>query len=713
MNIAPAGDTRWAAEPRPAETRNAETRNAEPPANPNSPRVLVVDDDEMNREVLTRLLKRNGYVVSLAEDGRSALDLAQRQTFDLVLLDQMMPNMSGMEVLRILRTRASASELPIIMVTAKNQSEEIVAALEAGANDYVGKPIDFAVTIARIKTHLHRSSAERSLRQSEERYELATRGADLALWDWDLHTGRVYYSPRWKDLLGYSPNELGDSPEEWLGRIHPADAESVREQVQNHRAGCNHSVEIEHRLLHRDGSYRWMLGSAAAVRGLDGQAIRIAGSLKDVTESKITDQLTGLANRLHFEQKLEGALAGPDPSVAVLLLDVDRFKIINDSLGHHAGDSLLKEIGARICQVLQAGPDSVARFGADEFLMILPLAPGQDPLSTANTVLEAVKEPFRIDGQRVLPSASIGIACSGAESSGAESLLRNAEAAMYHAKSLGKGNCAVFQPQMHDRAVARLQIEAEMRDALHQDQFTVWYQPKVNLLENKVIGFEALVRWRHPQRGLVSPAEFIPVAEENGLISEIGLLVLHQACRDLAAWRCLFPCAAHLTVSVNVSSRQLARPGLVQQVRDALRETGLTPGSLSLEVTESVVMENNVALELLNQIREIGVGLDLDDFGTGYSSLGYLHRFPFNTLKIDQSFVKRLHADSETGEIVRTIIQLAHTLGMIVVAEGIETQAQNTDLKSWGCELGQGYLFSRPVDSAGIENILRNSIYCQ
>ena len=672
-------------------------------------RILVVDDDEMNREVLSRMMKRGGHNVLVAEDGYAALDILRRQSVDLVLLDHMMPGLSGLDVLRRIREFAGPSELPVIMVTAKAQSRDTVEALENGANDFISKPVDLAVTQARVRAQLQRKAAEQALRTSAERLVLAVDGGDLAVWDWDLQTGRIYLSPRWGRLLGYPAGELTDAPEEWLDRIHPDDAQTFREQLRRHCEGEGESIEFEHRVLHRDGSYRWMRGRGRAVRERGGRAIRVTGSQRDNTEAKTTDSLTGLRNRLYVEDRLDRELSRPGGSsgFAVMLLDLDRYKTINDGLGSMAGDALLQETGRRIQRSEPAGADNVARFAADEFLVLLSgISSPEEAAAAGRSVLEAVTAPFHIGGQRVLPSARIGIALAGGPGATRKSLLSNAIAALHHARSNDNGRCAVFQPGMLDREMSRFELETDLRDALAEGQLTVFYQPKIALADGRISGFEALVRWRHPRRAMVTPSEFIPLAEETGMIVDIGRLVFRRACEDLARWRRDFSAALSLSVSVNVSVAQLSHPGLLQEIRRALEETGAPANRLRLEITESQLLANKSALDLLAEIRKLGLKLELDDFGTGYSSLGYLHRFSFDTLKIDQSFVGRLLGDPETPNIIRAIVSLAASLGMEVVAEGVETEEQRLKLQSLGCELGQGYLFSRPVDALSVETML-------
>ncbi len=673
--------------------------------------LLVVDDEEANRDMLARRLGRAGYRVEVAESARQALELLGRMPVDLVLLDIMMPDMSGVELLRLLRATYSPDELPVIMVSALSDSAQIVEALNLGANDYVTKPVDFLVARARIESQLARKRAEEALRKSEERYALAVRGANDGLWDWDLEQGTVYYSPRWKQMLGFQDEEIGDAPEEWLGRIHPEDRPGFDAELARHLTpGGQPEFVSEHRLRQCDGTYRWVLSRGIVLRAPDGRARRMAGSLTDITESKTSDPLTGLPNRVQFTDQLERALgrmkAGELSRFAVLFVDLDHFKIINDSLGHLLGDRLLVEVSRRLLGAVRSHQargrkDLVARLGGDEFAILLEnLRHDRDAELVARRILERIQEPFALGGKEAFTGASIGIAVGAPEYASALEILRDADTAMYRAKALGRGCHVVFDAEMRAQAVLRLELENDLRKALERNELEVFYQPKIDLATSALCGFEALLRWRHPRRGLLGPSEFIPIAEETGLIIPIGLWTLGKACRTLRRWLDEFPEQSRLEMSVNVSARQFRQPEFVDQVAQILAETGLPPERLQLEITETVLMEDRrAALGVLERLKALGVGLKIDDFGTGYSSLNYLSEFPFDSLKIDRSFVLHLGRDASALEVVRTILSLGETLRLEVVAEGVESAEQLEPLKKLGCRFGQGYYFAAPMDS--------------
>jgi diguanylate cyclase (GGDEF)-like protein/PAS domain S-box-containing protein len=682
--------------------------------------LLIVDDEESNRDMLSRRLQRQGFEVLLAEDGPQALAAIRKQTPDMVLLDIRMPGMSGMQVLQAIREQYSPTQLPVIMVTAEGQSASIVEALQTGANDYITKPVDMPVALARIRTVLSQKTLSTALRESEDRYARAARGANDGLWDWDLEKGEIYYSPRWKEMLGYRDGEIGQRPEEWLCRVHPDDFPRLQAAVAAHCRRETPQLECEQRMHCKDGTYRWVLSRGLAVWNETGEAIRIAGSLTDITAAKIADPLTGLPNRLLFidrlERRIELSKRRPAGGFAILLLGVDRFKNVNDSLGHLAGDMLLQALAQRLRDGLRAADTvarlqedcGIARLSGDEFAVLLDeIRQGGDAVSVAERIGAAMRAPFLLNGHEVFVTASIGIAGSANGYERAEDLMRDADTALHCAKGAGRARFEIFDAGMRRRAITRLQVETDLRRALERDELRLHYQPIVDLRSGAIAGFEALVRWQHPMRGLIPPMEFIPVAEETGLIVPAGHWILEQACRDTQRWLGTAPGAAllsgggGLTLHLNFSPVQLAELGAIDEIERILRRSW--PGSrgfgLSFEITESTMMlKSDTVSKLLARLRDLHIGLDIDDFGTGYSSLSQLQHLPVQTLKIDRAFVSRIGLDADSLEIVRTIVALAHNLGMDVIAEGVETVQQLAQLKALDCEYAQGYYFGRPTD---------------
>jgi diguanylate cyclase (GGDEF)-like protein/PAS domain S-box-containing protein len=682
--------------------------------------LLLVDDNEVNRDLLSRRLQRHGFEVVTAVDGTHALELAAARDFALILLDIEMPRVSGLDVLRTLRQQRSASELPIIMVTARQDSVDVVEALNSGANDYVTKPVDMPVALARIQAQLARKQAEAALRESEERYALAVRGANDGLWDWNLRTDVVFYSDRWTQMLGLATDEVTAAADEWLRRVHPDDSERLRSDIAAHIEGFAPHLEREHRVLHADGTYRWMLARGVAVRDGGGRAHRMAGSLTDITEGKVSDPLTGLPNRVLFLDRLGQSMERSKRQgrvSAVLFVDLDRFKLVNDSLGHEAGDRFLAAIASRLERSVRTvdtvarvnSEVTVARIGGDEFTILLEnVKHASDAIRVAERVQHCLRQPFEIDGRHLFTSASIGIATSETAYSNPQDLLRDADTAMYRAKALGKARCEVFDLRMREAAIARLALETDLRRAIERNEFELHYQPIISLATNTLAGFEALVRWRHPERGLVSPEHFIGVAEETGLIVPLGAWVLHRACTQMREWQLAHPGSGDLTMHVNLSAKQFVHPDLVREIAGVLEATSLSPSALNLEITESAVIENpDSVIDVLATLKALGVRISIDDFGTGHSSLSYLHRFPIDALKIDRSFVSAMTV--EQSKIIQAIVALAQALHLEVIAEGIETLDQLSRLSQLGSDGGQGYLFAAALTAPKAESVLASA----
>jgi len=560
------------------------------------------------------------------------------------------------------------------------------------------------------------------LQESEERFRSAFDYAAI---------GMALVSPegRWLqvnhslcNIVGYSEKELLEM-EGFQTITHPDDLGSHLAHVSQLLEGKTADCQTEKRYIHKDGQEVWVFLSVSKIRNVRTASTRLTFQIQDITDRKQAEQqllhdafhdiLTGLPNRALFVDRLRQALGRSKRlgahKFAVLFLDLDRFKLINDSLGHMVGDQLLIGIARRLETCLRPG-DTVARLGGDEFTILLEeIDDTNEAIRVAKRVEKELSVPFNLGGHEVFTSVSIGIAPSETGYERPDDILRDADTAMYCAKSLGKARHEVFDRAMHARAMNLLQLETDLRHALKRDEFLLHYQPIVSLETGAIHGFEALIRWQHPKHGFISPAEFIPIAEETGLILQIGQWVLREACRQMREWQEQVPATSSLSISVNLSSRQFTQPDLIERITQVLRETGLSPNSLRLEITETVVMENiETAATMLKQLQALGVELSIDDFGTGYSSLSYLHRFPSSTLKIDRSFIGRMMDQSENVEIVRTIAVLAQNLNMSVVAEGVETQEQVTQLSELGCEYAQGFFFFKPMNASAIAEVLTN-----
>ncbi len=678
--------------------------------------LLIVDDDAQNCDLMVRRLSGKGFDVSVVGNGEAALKWLEKNPVDLMLLDAEIPGTSGLVVLSVLRRKYSPAELPIIMVTGKKSSEHIVEALNAGANDYIAKPIDFTIVLARIQAQLSRKHAEEALRESEERYALAAVGANDGLWDWLFSKNTIYFSPRWKSMLGYGTDEIGEKPDEWFRRVHPDDVQRVHADITAHLEELTPHYEGEYRIQHKDGNYLWMLGRGIAVRDNKGKAYRMAGSQTDITRGKVVDVLTGLPNRVLFMDRLGRSFAraknSKDKSFALIFLDLDSFKLINDNLGHLIGDQMLVTVAGRLETTVRSRDcisrleqnHTIARLGGDEFTILLEdVSSPEDARRVAERITAELSEPFVINSQELFPTASIGIAIYNPGYKTPEEILRDADTAMYSAKALGKGRYEIFDSNMRANTIARLQLENELRRGLERQEFEIHYQPVVALDTEKITGFEALIRWNHSSRGIIPSNEFIPVAEETGLIVPLGQWVVKTACQQARIWQTRFA-ATQISIHINISARHFLQPGLVEYCRAVLRDTQLSESSLVLEVTESAMMPDpEAAIALIRQLKSLGIKIALDDFGTGYSSIRHLHRFPLDWLKIDHSFISRMMEDDE---IVRTIINLGQNLGLDVIAEGVETTQHVEKLRQLGCECAQGYIFSIPINASEATDLL-------
>ena len=666
-------------------------------------RLLVVDDEENNRDMLSRRLTRQGYTVEVADGGAEALEKLTATTYDLVLLDQTMPGMTGLDLLRLLRATYSSCDLPVIMVTGVDQSETVVAALNGGANDYVTKPVDMPVISARIEAQLARTRSERKVRENEERLALAARGGSDAIWDLNLVTGGCHVAADWLAQLGYAAQELENTIDAYLALVHAADVTRVVAELQAAMENRSSEFNSEFRFRTKAGKYRWVQVRGSVVRTADGRAVRIAGLLTDLAVRKFSDELTGLGNR----PMLLDAISEAQRPFALLLFGLDRFKQVNDIYGVGIGDRVLVEVGQRIRQTVAdtacAGA-AISRIGEDEFTVLLTEARSPVQVSAlCNELLARIHLPILLDEFEITTTASAGIVIAEPGNGKAEHVLRDAELAMYGAKETGRNGSQLFVAEMRELALVRVELIRDLHHVIEARQLCAFYQTKVDLKTLRIVGFEALLRWRHPERGMLDPLQFIPLAEESGLIVPIGEWILREAAGQLAVWQRLAP----LSMNVNLSVKQLADPLLVERIQSVLRDTGIAPQTLKLELTESALMTDwEAARTVIRELQQIGIGLKLDDFGTGYSSLSYLHGLHFDSLKIDRSFVSRMAEDAEAHAIVDTIIKLAHTLDMTVVAEGIEDEKQLAELVKLGCDVGQGYYFSRPVDAAAAEQLL-------
>ena len=584
--------------------------------------------------------------------------------------------------------------------------------------------------------HMQLQRVRRELVERDELFQLITENAADMIAVVDADGNRLYNSPAYQKVLGYSGEELSAGSS--VDQIHPSDRERVLQAAAKARTS-GRGQTLEYRMRHKNGDWRILESTASPIQNGNGKLERLVIVNRDITERKraeemlehraLHDDLTELPNRALFVDRLQHSLIRArrhsDYSFVVLFIDIDGFKVLNDSLGHSAGDELLVQVAKRLAACFRETDtiarsasdvnsklthDGLARMGGDEFTALLDdVSQPSDAIRIARRILQKIAHPFDIGGQEIVISASIGIAASSKSYEGADDLLRDAEIAMYRAKRAGKARCEVFDPAMHSSAVRRLKLETDLRRGIEQGELLVYYQPIISLESGKIVGFEALSRWKTVQ-GMVSPVDFIPVADETGLIIPMNRALYIESCQQLRSWQSKLGCSPPLTMSLNITPRQFALPDLAEEIGTILQQSGIPPSTVNLEITETIAMgDADHAFSVLSDLKALGVRLSIDDFGTGYSSLSRLPRFPIDALKIDRVFISQMSTDHDNHEIVRLIVMLAHSLGLKVVAEGTETEDQIAELKHLKCEMAQGFLYSPPVDSTQAFELLLNS----
>ncbi|MGL6078248.1 putative bifunctional diguanylate cyclase/phosphodiesterase [Methyloversatilis discipulorum] len=689
--------------------------------------ILLVDDDVMVRLMAAEALIASGFEVMEAADGEQALELFDRHEFSLVLLDVSLGGIDGFEVCRQMRERPHGRSLPIIMLTGMDDTHSIDSAYSLGATDFVTKPLNWTLLVYRVRYALRAAHTVADLETSERRLAVAQRVARLGGWLWHVDEDRCERSKICLDLWGDTPGSLHEVPFGLLSRVLSPDRQHLREAMERAREG--EAYQMSFRVQRDEETVVTLYEQALPVRDEFGRVVRIEGVTQDVTEREQAqrrirflayhDSLTGLANRQMFREMLDHTLARSQRTgsrCALLYLDLDRLKRINDSYGHTLGDQILREVASRLTASIRsadlvAHDDSlheevVARLGGDEFTVLLTdLSRAEDAARVAARICAELGQPLQLAHVELVVTASIGIAIFPDNGADPETLLRHADMAMYAAKQRGRNTYEFFTEAMQQQAVERLSLEQDLARALESGQFSLHYQPQVDAGSGRIVSAEALLRWEHPERGMVSPVQFIPVAEETGLIVALGEWVVLTACRQMAEWR-----QAGLPVvpvAVNLSAHNFRSDSLLTSIAHALESTGLPSSYLHVELTESAVMqEPAAAMKTLGALKAIGLKLSIDDFGTGYSSLSTLKQFPIDLLKIDRSFVRDLPEDGSSASIVEAILALANALGLGVVAEGVETAAQRDFLCSRRCGLMQGYLFSKPLPAEGFARLL-------
>ncbi len=692
--------------------------------------ILIVDGDVIMRDTMTVSLEQAGYLVAEAKNGRQALEQFEDLRPDAVLLDVMMPELDGYATCAALRQLPGGEHTPVLMVTNLDDIQSIHQAFDVGATDFITKPINWAMLGYRLRYLLRTSQAFLDLHRSQSQLAEAQQLAKLGNWELDLETETLIGSPEFFRISGLVPTADPISLEKFIQSIDPADREPVRLKLSEVLRSSS-DFALDFRVGLTSGEVRIAHLRGAVICRLGCRQKKLYGFIQDVTELRQAEEqirylayydgLTGLANRELFKDRLQKTLAAgrrQNRTIALLFLDLDNFKRINDSLGHHIGDQLLKTIAERINRCVR-DTDSVARFGAeeesawvsrlggDEFTVLLTdLVKPQDAVLVAQRIIDAIPKPLSIEEHELYVTTSIGISIFPHDGQDAATLVKNADSAMYEAKSKGRNNYQFYKKTLHEVSCERLSLEADLRKALERDEFLLHYQPQLDIRTGRIIGAEALLRWINPSRGMVSPGDFIPLAEDSGLIIPLTEWVIQTACQQNKAWQTvgLNP----LRVAVNLSGQQFSQQKVAAATQKALRASGLDAKFLEVELTESTLMTNkDVVREILEELKALGLTIAIDDFGTGYSSLAYLKTFPIDTLKIDRTFVRDISSNPNDAAITRAIVAMAQSLELNVVAEGVETEAQLNFLQDLGCNDYQGFFFSRPLPADEFIELLK------
>lgn len=699
----------------------------------NKPVALVVDDDLSLRLSMCAALKKAGFDTLEAENGLQAIDTFITNIPDLILLDVIMPDMDGFETCRKIRKLRGGEYCQILMVTGLDDTESIERAFEAGANDFVPKPINWTMLGHRGKYMLRAGYAFQDLNRSQQRLAKTQELAKLGSWELDLVSNTFHCSPESLRLLGINEGERDITYNDFFQTVVPQERDKTRELIAS-AIKANKPFSANYRVILPDKTQRHILNRGEIFYDENGMVDEVLAAVQDVTQLKnaeeeirllaFYDGLTGLANRMLFMERLHHEISVSKRHgrfFALLFLDLDQFKRINDSFGHHIGDLLLKNVSGTLKKSTRntdtsVGPESreseslIARLGGDEFILLLSdINEPEDAATVARRILKEIPISHDLDGHTISVTTSIGISVFPTDGEDAEVLMKYADSAMYHAKETGRNNYQFFKKSLNAKVLARFSIEQDLKHAITRDEFVLYYQPQLDLVSQRIVGAEALIRWVHPQKGLIPPDKFIPLAEESGLIIDINKWVIQTACKQNTLWR--RSGFTPIRIAVNLSGYQFTNQNIIQIIRDALEETNLSAKYLEVEITENMFMQNTKeTIRILEEMRDLKLRIALDDFGTGYSSLSYLTSFPVDILKIDRSFVMGCTTHNNNRIIIKAIVAMGHSLGMKIVAEGIESSAEFEFLKEQGVNEGQGYHFSPPVAHDEFVKLLKSEM---
>ncbi|EAU53611.1 two-component system response regulator [Mariprofundus ferrooxydans] len=675
--------------------------------------ILVVDDTEKNRDLLALFLTKIGFRTSKAEGGTAALAMLDKHVFDLVLLDMIMPEIDGLSTLESIRKRYQVNELPVIMVTGMSEVKGVTRALELGANDYITKPFQKDILLSRVRMQLEMCRLYKDVKTSEERYSLAFAAANDGLWDWNIVTGKVFFSDHWYEMMGMSPDCAFDSIKQWFDRVHPDDIAALRQAVDDHLSDPLRIVKQEYRALHEDGSYRWMLCRARALFSDTGTPLRMTGAQADISASKTFDPITGLPNAAVFMDRLQRVHAHArrtgSANLALFSLSLNHKEKVTSALGSAGYEKLTSAIARRVnevaatesCLTQLKEPAFISLLADNRFMILLEGIPQESAelLKIGTCIQRSLGQPFTIFDETVYCTTSIGIALPSKDNDAVDEVIQDAIAAESIARQAGEDITHIYNPHLHGKALDHLRLENELRHAINNGELRAFYQPLVSS-SGELAGSESLVRWQHPKHGLLAPYHFIPLAEDVGLIHSIDLWMFRESCRQYREW-IENGGSPTMFISVNISVQGLSIEW-ADQVLSAVKEFGIPPESIHLEITESIFAGDiEKIITLLEQLVDLGISFAIDDFGTGYSCFSYLRRLPASYLKIDKAFIDDV-ADSEKARLlVSNIIHMAHDLGMKIIAEGVETREQAEILEALGSDYFQGYYFGRPQAAAG------------